>query len=90
LTHNGSRDVEALATAIVRGGFEYQGQKCSAASRVFVPDTLWPALRERLCEAISAIRVGNVADFGNFMGAAIDEKAWNRHANASHSCPRNN
>jgi 1-pyrroline-5-carboxylate dehydrogenase len=77
-----SCDVAALATAVIRGGFEYQGQKCSAASRVFVPDTLWPALKERLGDEIATIRIGDVADFGNFMGAVIDEKAWNRHADA--------
>lgn len=77
-----SCDLEALATGIIRGGFEYQGQKCSAASRVFVPDTLWPPLRERLGDEIATIRVGDVADFGNFMGAVIDEKAWDRHAAA--------
>ncbi|MGD9885168.1 MAG: aldehyde dehydrogenase family protein, partial [Reyranella sp.] len=77
-----SCDLEALATAIIRGGFEYQGQKCSAASRVFVPDTLWPSLRERLGDEMATIRVGDVTDFGNFMGAVIDEKAWNRHADA--------
>lgn len=73
-------DVDALAAAIIRGGFEYQGQKCSAASRVFIPKSLWPSLRERLCDEIATIRVGDVADFGNFMGAVIDEKAWRKHA----------
>lgn len=77
-----SADMEALATGILRGGFEYQGQKCSAASRVFVPRSLWPALRERLCDEIATIRVGDVADFGNFMGAVIDEKAWRKHTAA--------
>jgi 1-pyrroline-5-carboxylate dehydrogenase len=73
-----SADVEALTTAIIRGGFEYQGQKCSAASRVFVPDTMWPRLRERLCDEMTTIRMGDVADFRNFMGAVIDEKAWRK------------
>jgi 1-pyrroline-5-carboxylate dehydrogenase len=77
-----SADVQALATAIIRGGFEYQGQKCSAASRIFVPRSLWPALRERLCDEIATLRVGDVADFGNFMGAVIDEKAWSKHTSA--------
>ncbi|MGH8241437.1 MAG: aldehyde dehydrogenase family protein, partial [Steroidobacteraceae bacterium] len=77
-----SADVAALAAAIIRGGFEYQGQKCSAASRVFVPRSLWPALRERLCDEIATIRIGDVADFGNFMGAVIDEKAWKTHSGA--------
>jgi 1-pyrroline-5-carboxylate dehydrogenase len=76
-----SADVAALTTAIVRGAFEYQGQKCSAASRLFVPRSLWPELRERLCADIETIRVGDVADFGNFMGAVIDERAWQRHSN---------
>src|SRR6476659_6828271 len=67
-----SADVDALATAIVRGSFEYQGQKCSAASRVFAPSNLWPELRERLVEQVRALKVGNVSDFSNFMGAVID------------------
>jgi 1-pyrroline-5-carboxylate dehydrogenase len=67
-----SADVDAVATAIVRGSFEYQGQKCSAASRVFAPSNLWPELRERLVEQVRALKVGNVSDFSNFMGAVID------------------
>jgi 1-pyrroline-5-carboxylate dehydrogenase len=67
-----SADVDALATAIVRGSFEYQGQKCSAASRVYAPSNLWPELRERLQEQIGTITMGDVADFRNFMGAVID------------------
>ena len=67
-----SADVDALATAIVRGSFEYQGQKCSASSRVYAPSNLWPALRERLQEQVATIKMGDVADFGNFMGAVID------------------
>jgi 1-pyrroline-5-carboxylate dehydrogenase len=74
-----SADLGALATAIVRGGYEYQGQKCSAASRIFVPRSLWPALRELLVAEIATIRVGDVADFSNFMGAVIDARAWRRH-----------
>lgn len=81
LAHS-SADVAALAAAIVRGGFEYQGQKCSAASRVFVPKSLWPALRERLCDEIATIKMGDVADFGNFMSAVIDERAWRKHTDA--------
>ena len=77
-----SCDPEALATAIIRGGFEYQGQKCSAASRVFVPAGLWPALKARLADEMAGIGVGDVTDFGNFMGAVIDERAWARHASA--------
>jgi 1-pyrroline-5-carboxylate dehydrogenase len=67
-----SADIDALATAIVRGSFEYQGQKCSAASRVYAPSNLWPALREKLAEQVAQLKVGDVADFGNFMGAVID------------------
>jgi 1-pyrroline-5-carboxylate dehydrogenase len=67
-----SADVDALATAIVRGSFEYQGQKCSAASRVFAPANLWPELRERLVEQVRGLKMGDVADFTNFVGAVID------------------
>src|SRR5436189_3494045 len=67
-----SADVDAVATAILRGSFEYQGQKCSAASRVYAPSNLWPQLRERLVEQVRALKVGDVSDFGNFMGAVID------------------
>jgi len=77
-----SADVEAVAAAIVRGSFEYQGQKCSAASRVYAPSNLWPELRERLEAEISSIRMGDVADFGNFMGAVIDAKALAGHREA--------
>jgi len=71
-----SADVDAVAAAIVRGSFEYQGQKCSAASRVFAPQNLWPALRDRLVEEVGAIKVGDVADFSNFMGAVIDGSSF--------------
>jgi 1-pyrroline-5-carboxylate dehydrogenase len=77
-----SADIDALVTAIVRGGFEYQGQKCSAASRVFIAASIWPQVREQLCDEIATIKVGDVADFRNFMGAVIDEAAWSRHREA--------
>jgi 1-pyrroline-5-carboxylate dehydrogenase len=77
-----SADVDALGTAVVRGSFEYQGQKCSAASRVFVPDSLWPALRERLADEVASIPVGDVADFRNFMGAVINERSFHRQVEA--------
>jgi 1-pyrroline-5-carboxylate dehydrogenase len=70
-----SADVDAVATAIVRGSFEYQGQKCSAASRVYAPANLWPELRERLADQVAQIKMGDVADLENFMGAVIDEKS---------------
>jgi len=73
-----SADVEALATALVRGAFEYQGQKCSAASRAYVPESLWPAVKERLVERTAALRMGDVEDFRNFMGAVIDRAAFDR------------
>jgi 1-pyrroline-5-carboxylate dehydrogenase len=71
-----SADVEALATAIVRGSFEYQGQKCSAASRVFAPQNLWPELRDRLIAQVGELKVGDPADFSNFMGAVIDGSSF--------------
>ena len=67
-----SADVEEVATAIVRGSFEYQGQKCSAASRVYAPSNMWPELRERLAEQVGELKMGDVGDFSNFMGAVID------------------
>jgi 1-pyrroline-5-carboxylate dehydrogenase len=77
-----SADLDSLATAIVRGSFEYQGQKCSAASRVYAPSNLWPALRERLQEQVATIKVGDVADFSNFMGAVIDGSSFRTQAEA--------
>ncbi len=67
-----SADPDAVAAAVVRGSFEYQGQKCSASSRLYVPSNLWPELREKLAAEIETIRVGDVRDFTNFMGAVID------------------
>jgi len=71
-----SADVDAVATAIVRGAFEYQGQKCSAASRVFAPSNLWPQLRERLADEVKTLKMGDVSDFSNFMGAVIDSGSF--------------
>jgi 1-pyrroline-5-carboxylate dehydrogenase len=73
-----SADADALAVAMVRGAYEYQGQKCSAASRAYIPDTLWPAVRDRVVAMIEDIRMGDVADFRNFMGAVIDRRAFTR------------
>jgi len=71
-----SADVDALVAATVRGAFEYQGQKCSAASRLFVPRSLWPAVRERLVAEVEGITMGDVTDFANFMGAVIDASSF--------------
>jgi len=71
-----SADVDALAVAVVRGGYEYQGQKCSAVSRIYVPRSLWPAVRERIVSMIDDITMGDVRDFRHFMGAVIDRKAF--------------
>ena len=73
-----SADPAAVAVAIVRGGFEYQGQKCSAASRVYIPKSLWNDVRDRVVAMVKEIRMGDTADFRNFMGAVIDQKAFDR------------
>src|SRR6476469_2945545 len=86
-----SADPVALSVAIARGGFEYQGQKCSAASRVYVPESIWPEVRDRTIAIMKELRVGDPTDFRNFMGAVIDKKAFTRigeyldhgHKNAS-------
>jgi 1-pyrroline-5-carboxylate dehydrogenase len=77
-----SADVDALAAAVVRGAFEYQGQKCSAASRLYVPSNLWPELRERLRADVETLTMGDVADFTNFMGAVIDGSAFETQRDA--------
>jgi 1-pyrroline-5-carboxylate dehydrogenase len=73
-----SADPQALAVAIARGGFEYQGQKCSAPSRVYVPQSLWPAVRDRVTAMMREMRMGDVADFRTFLGAVIDRKAFDK------------
>jgi len=73
-----SADAQEVAVAIARGGFEYQGQKCSAASRVYIPKSLWPQVRDRAVGMMRDIRMGDVADFRTFMGAVIDKKAFDR------------
>ncbi len=77
-----SADAEAVATAVVRGSFEYQGQKCSAASRLYVPSNLWAEVKDRLVEDISTIKMGDPTDFENFMGAVIDASAFKTHSDA--------
>ena len=71
-----SADVEALAVAIVRGAFEFQGQKCSAASRAYIPSTLAARVRERVVALTRELTVGDIRDFSNFMGAVIDKGAF--------------
>ncbi len=71
-----SCDVDALVTALVRGAFEYQGQKCSAASRAYIPDSLWPTVKERVLDTIDKLKMGDVCQFSNFMGAVIDRGAF--------------
>lgn len=73
-----SSELSPLAVALVRGAYEFQGQKCSAASRAYVPRSLWPDLRSRLLAHIEELRIGDVTDFRNFMGAVIHERAWLR------------
>ncbi len=77
-----SADVDALAVGLLRGAYEYQGQKCSAASRAYVPRSIWPGLRARLADLIDTVRMGDVRDFGNFMSAVIDARAHARVAGA--------
>jgi 1-pyrroline-5-carboxylate dehydrogenase len=77
LAHS-SADPQEVAVAIARGGFEYQGQKCSAASRIYVPQSLWGEVRDRTVAIMKEIRMGDVRDFRNFMGAVIDKKAFTR------------
>ncbi|MCX4239502.1 L-glutamate gamma-semialdehyde dehydrogenase [Paraliomyxa miuraensis] len=71
-----SADVDTVVTALLRGAFEFQGQKCSAASRAYVPDTLWPKIRAGLGDGLAQIQMGDVADFRNFMGAVIDARSY--------------
>ena len=74
-----SADVDALAVAIVRGGFEFQGQKCSAASRVYLPSTIAGAVRDRVLSIMKEMTVGDPRDFSHFMGAVIDRNAFREH-----------
>jgi 1-pyrroline-5-carboxylate dehydrogenase len=77
-----SADADAVATAILRGSFEYQGQKCSAASRAYLPKSIWDDVRDRLADEVPRIRVGDVADFENFMGAVIDGASYRTQVEA--------
>lgn len=73
-----SADAKEVSTALARGAFEYQGQKCSAASRAYVPSNLWDAVKKNLMEDVGSFRMGGVEDFGNFINAVIDEKAFDK------------
>jgi 1-pyrroline-5-carboxylate dehydrogenase len=73
-----SADVDALAVAIARGGFEFQGQKCSAASRVYIPEGIWPQVKERVVGIMQQLRMGDPTDFRNFMSAVIDNRAFRK------------
>ena len=77
-----SADPDVLRTALIRGAFEYQGQKCSAASRAYVPRSLWKAIKHDLAEITNGLAVGDVTDLSNFMGAVIDDRAFAKHKKA--------
>lgn len=73
-----SAKIDELLTALIRGAFEYQGQKCSAASRSYIPESLWPKLRNRLAEKMREVKMGDVEDFSTLVNAIIDEASFNR------------
>jgi len=73
-------DAEQVAVAMLRGSFEFQGQKCSAASRAYVSASLWPAVKERLMADMKTLKMGSVEDFGNFVNAVIDERSFDKIA----------
>lgn len=75
--HN-SADIDMLVVALVRGAFEYQGQKCSAASRAYIPRSIWPQVKDKLVAMTEELRMGDVEDFTNFVGAVIDERSFNK------------
>jgi len=77
VAHTSAEPAE-LITALIRGAFEYQGQKCSAASRAYIPHSLWEEIKDHLIRKVEEIKVGDIADFQNFMGAVIDQKAFTK------------
>ena len=77
--HPSFKDLDAITTGIVRGAFEYQGQKCSAASRAYIPKSHWGTLKKKLQAMTAEVTMGDVEDFTNFMGAVIDQSAFNNH-----------
>jgi len=84
-----SADPQALAVAIARGGYEYQGQKCSAVSRIYVPRSLWRQVREPLVTMLKDVKMGDVQDFRNFMGAVIDRASFEKIASYIDHARRN-
>ena len=83
-----SADPDVLRVAMMRGAFEYQGQKCSAASRAYVPRSLWESMKDRLVDETEALQMGDVGDLSNFMGAVIDERAFDKHRRAINRAKR--
>lgn len=77
---HGSAEPEVSSTAIIRGAFEYQGQKCSAASRVYIAKSVWPKVKEFMLRDLATFKMGGTEDFGNFINAVIDEKSFNKLA----------
>jgi 1-pyrroline-5-carboxylate dehydrogenase len=75
-----SADWEAASTGIIRGAFEYQGQKCSAASRAYIPKSLWPKMKAKMLADLASFKIGGVEDFSNFINAVIDEKSFDKLA----------
>ena len=75
-----SADAAQVATALLRGSFEYQGQKCSAASRAYVPESLWTAVKEKLVRETNGLKIGSPEDFSNFINAVIDERSFDKIA----------
>ncbi len=73
-----SADARQVAVALIRGAFEFQGQKCSAASRAYLPKSLWPVIKDHMAQMLSEIKMGSVEDFGNFVNAVIDERAFDK------------
>jgi 1-pyrroline-5-carboxylate dehydrogenase len=86
---HGSADVKVASTAIVRGAFEYQGQKCSAASRVYVAESVWPQVKELMLADLASIKVGPVEDFSNFVNAVINEQSFDKLSKAIDEAKKN-
>ncbi len=77
LAHSSS-NVDEVVTGLIRGAFEFQGQKCSAASRAYMPSSLWPEIKSKLIEHLNGIKMGSPEDFGNFVTAVIDERSFDK------------